>query len=68
MFGAGEAHVHQKDWPSFVLIMAWHLFSAKPLPEPLLIYNELIYQENIAVTFYSKSTISIQEYALVVIR
>ena len=34
--------------------MAWHLFGAKPLPEPMLIYCELDRWEQTSVKFESK--------------
>ena len=41
--------------------MAWRLLGAKPLPGPMLIYDQLNPQEQISVKFKAKNTISIQE-------
>ena len=49
--------------PSLVQIMACHLFSVKPLSEPILDYCELDPREHISVKLESKSAIFIKENA-----
>ena len=34
--------------------MAWHLYGAKPLPEPMLTYHQVTYCEQASVKFESK--------------
>ena len=38
----GDAHILQQIKPSLVQIMAWRLFGAKPLSEPMLIYRQCV--------------------------
>ena len=44
----------QQTRPSLLEIMAWCLFSAKPLSEPMLVYCQLIPSEQISVKSESK--------------
>ena len=37
---------------SLVHVMAWHLFGAKPLPEPMMIYYSFGTPELISVNFF----------------
>ena len=44
-----------------VQVIAWRLFGAKPLPEPMLIYCQSDYWEQVSVKFEQNFIISIQE-------
>ena len=48
------AHMCQWTRSALVHVMACHLFSTKPLPEPTLIYCQLDPQEQTSVQFKSK--------------
>ena len=47
------AYVRQWTGPSLVQEMAWRLFGAKPLPEPMLVYCPLDSWEKVSMTFES---------------
>ena len=48
------AYVHQWTGSVLLQVMAWRLFGAKPLPEPMLAYCQLVYWEQIAVKIESE--------------
>ena len=49
-----DAFKHQRTGSSLVQVMAWYLFGAKPLPEPMLIYGKLGTKGQTSVKFVSK--------------
>ena len=49
-----DAYMHQYNIPPLLQIMAWHLFGAKPLSEPMLPYCQLDPKEHISVKLYLK--------------
>ena len=48
------AYMRQWTESSLVRVMACHLFGAKPLPEPMLVYCQLDYWEQVSVKFESE--------------
>ena len=50
----GAAYMRQWTGSALVQIMAWRLFDAKPLCEPMLVYYQLDLQEQNSVKFESK--------------
>ena len=44
-----DAYMHHGPGSSLIQVMAWCMLGAKPLPEPILIYNQLYPEEQIAV-------------------
>ena len=53
--------MHQWPGSSLVQVMAWRLFDAKPLPEPMLPYCQLDFWEQITYNLHQNSIIFIQE-------
>ena len=47
-------YMHQWTWSSLVQVMACCLFGANPLPDPMLLYCQLDYWEQISVKFESE--------------
>ena len=47
-------YMHQWTGSSLIQLMAWHLFDAKPLPEPMLPYCQLDSWKQISVKFEFK--------------
>ena len=48
------AHIRQRIRPALVQVMACHLFGAKPLPKPMLIYCQFDSWEQISVKLKSE--------------
>ena len=49
----------RKKWPSLVLVVAYHLFNSKPLPEPMLTYCQLYHKENFLNKFILENAFEI---------
>ena len=60
-----DAYMHQQTKPPLIQIMARHLFSAKPLSEPMLIYCQLVPSEiNFSETSMEIKTFSFKKMHL----
>ena len=58
-----DSYMRKKTGPSLVQIMACRLFGAKPLSEPMLNYCQLETCKHISMTFWSNTTVCIEENA-----